>query len=115
MSSEFEIALGEPSHEGSGETCTVSVRVPPDLRFFEGHFPGHPIVPGIAQLATLVYEPAIGVWPDLPAPRAVKRLKFLEALGPGDTLEVRLDRTGDKLRFAIYRGETLCSRGVLTF
>lgn len=115
MGREFEIALGEVERDGEGARCTLGVRVPHDLRYFEGHFPEQPIVPGIAQLLTLVYEPATRVWPDLPAPTSVKRLKFLEALRPGDELAVRLRREPAKLRFEIRRGELLCSHGILLF
>ena len=62
--------------------CAIRVRVPADLSYFEGHFEGDPIVPGIAQLLALVWDQAKIAWPDLPAPREVKRLKFLDALRP---------------------------------
>lgn len=115
MGSDFEIELGPAERTESGERCVAAARVPTDLRYLEGHFPGRPIVPGLAQLVPLVYRSVRRAWPDLPAPTSVKRLKFLEALGPDDRLEVRLARDADRVRFEIVRGELTCSHGVLVF
>lgn len=112
---EFEVERSAPERTESGERCLIRARVPPELRYLEGHFPGNPIVPGVAQLVPLVYREARIAWPDLPAPSAIRRLKFLEALRPGDALELELLRDASKLRFAIRRGEAMCSHGVLTF
>lgn len=112
---EFETERGAATPIEGGERCVVRAHVPAGLRYFEGHFPDAPIVPGVAQLVPLVYREARSAWPDLGAPTSIKRLKFLEALRPGDNLEVHLVRQPDKLRFEIRRGETLCSHGVLTF
>jgi 3-hydroxymyristoyl/3-hydroxydecanoyl-(acyl carrier protein) dehydratase len=115
VASEFEIERGEPEPTERGERCRVKVRVPPDLRYLEGHFPNDPIVPGIAQLLPLVHEPAAAAWPDLGPPTAIERLKFKAALRPGHALEVELRREAGKVRFEIRRGETRCTTGVLVF
>ncbi len=115
MATEFELEALPKEPAKDGERCVVRARVPADLRYLEGHFPGHPIVPGIAQLLPLVYEPARSIWPDLPSPSSIKRLKFLEALRPGDELEVHLVRQPARLRFEIRRGDLICSLGTLTF
>src|SRR5688500_1835445 len=110
MGHEFEIGPARPFD--GGVACTV--KVPPGLRYLEGHFPGHPIVPGVAQLLPLLLCTAKGLWPDLPAPTGIKRLKFLEALRPGDVLELSLAREPGKLRFEIRRGDVLATLGTLT-
>jgi 3-hydroxymyristoyl/3-hydroxydecanoyl-(acyl carrier protein) dehydratase len=114
MGTEFETEAGEVEQVEGEERCVIRARVPEDLRYLEGHFPGQPIVPGVAQLLPLVYRGARAVWPRLPAPTGIKRLKFQEALRPGDELEVHLVRGVDKLRFEIRRGELVCTRGTLT-
>lgn len=108
----FEIS---PAVADAAGRAVVTVQIPMDLRYVEGHFPENPIVPGIAQLLPLVYAPAREAWPDLGSLRAIKRLKFLDALRPGHALEVELLRDGARVRFTIRRGPTDCTRGSLVF
>lgn len=112
---EFEIEASAPEATERGERCTIKARVPADLRYLEGHFEHDPIVPGIAQLLPLVYDQAKAAWPDLAAPSAIKRLKFLDALRPGHELRIELEREGARVRFEIRRGDVLCTSGSLLF
>jgi len=96
-------------------TARFAVLVPADLLYFQGHFPGAPILPAIAQLLTLVVDRIHFVWPDLGQPRRVARLKFMRAIDPGDEIEVQLERTGAEVRFTLLRGATDCTRGALAF
>ncbi len=99
--------------DADASRCTLRARIPEDLRYFEGHFAGDPIVPGIAQLIPLIWEPARRAWPDLPAPRAVARLKFLGALRPGHEVHVTLERGDGGVTFEVRRGDTVVTRGKL--
>jgi 3-hydroxymyristoyl/3-hydroxydecanoyl-(acyl carrier protein) dehydratase len=110
---EFRI---ERSTRASGDERSVSfdVHVPANLKYLEGHFPGRPIVPGIAQL-TLVARAARLAWPDLGEPSGLRRLKFSRELGPGDHLALELDRTDTDVRFVIRKEDAECSRGLLAF
>lgn len=112
MSREFEIETGPLEVLSETESrCVLLVRVPDDLIYVEGHFEHEPIVPGVAQLLPLVYEPALRVWPDLGPAKEIRRLKFLGAIRPGHTLTVTLTRTPGRLRFEIQRGQEVCTRG----
>jgi 3-hydroxyacyl-[acyl-carrier-protein] dehydratase len=70
---------------------------------FAGHFPGRPILPGVALLAE-VMEAALDR-PDLAArigaaPR-VNVVKFLAPVLPGAELEIGFDASGARLRFDV--------------
>lgn len=94
----------------------MTVRVPVDLRYLEGHFPGDPIVPGVAQIVALAEEPARRVWPDLGPVSGLRRVKFTRAIRPADTLTLRLVRRDAKVSFRVYKADGgECSRGTLVF
>jgi 3-hydroxymyristoyl/3-hydroxydecanoyl-(acyl carrier protein) dehydratase len=97
-----------------GDRIAVELRVPEDLKYFEGHFPGDPIVPGVAQLAAM--ETAIArEFPELGPPTGVQKLKFMSALRPGDSLVVTLARKAESVEIAIARGDTLCTSASFRF
>jgi 3-hydroxymyristoyl/3-hydroxydecanoyl-(acyl carrier protein) dehydratase len=54
---------------------------------FPGHFPGHPVVPGVVLLDQALHAicQAYG-WPE--APCQVAACKFLSPVGPGETLRI---------------------------
>lgn len=110
-----EFACAEVSWIVPGQEARVAVGVPASLRYFDGHFPHDPIVPGVAQLGPLAERQARRAWPDLGAVQGVKRLKFMQALRPEDSLVLTLKRSADKVSFAIYKGELECTRGTLVF
>lgn len=125
MSKEFTFGALVPSDEPSG-AVSVDVTVPHDLRYFEGHFPGDPIVPGVAQLTAIAEAQARRAFPALGPSAGVKRLKFMEALRPGDTLRLELTPKPGKVAFKLHRWLRVketdsfalgaeCSRGTLLF
>ncbi|MCA9533926.1 MAG: hypothetical protein KC593_09610 [Myxococcales bacterium] len=110
-----EFAFGELTWDAPDTEARVSVGVPATLRYFDGHFAGDPIVPGVAQLGPLAEAQARRAWPELGAVTSVKRLKFMQALRPEDALTLTLKRAGDKVGFAVHKGELECTRGTLVF
>jgi 3-hydroxyacyl-[acyl-carrier-protein] dehydratase len=60
---------------------------PPDFIGFAGHFPGNPILPGIAQIMAVLHACGPGL-----RLRAVKNCKFLRPVVPGERLSVTVER-----------------------
>lgn len=114
---DFPTTLLERSAGDGRESARFAVSVPADLIFLQGHFPGFPILPGIAQIVPLALGAARHLWPDLPAPRRLSRLKFRQPIFPDQALELHLERREAPLqvRFRVERSGRICSEGTLEF
>ena len=99
----FRPLMPQPQWTERGEyRATATLQVGPGLRVLDGHFPGAPIVPGVAQLHWVVTlgAQAFGI------PAAFLRgevVKFQQPIVPGDLVEVQLQWSPDKgsLQFAL--------------
>jgi len=112
--------MSEPTHKplrDTGEPLTACWRVPPDLPYFNGHFPGFAILSGVAQLHEFVLPRVEARFPDLPELRRIRRLKFRRPIRPGDQIALHLERAGTDpvVRFRITRDDEPCTSGTLIF
>lgn len=102
------------------ERISRAARFPEDSAWFSGHFPGHPIVPGVALIALAaeaVMERARGEGRSLTI-RGLRRIRFRLPVQPGDEVILEIVRMADPGETAYaftvrLSGETACS-GVLT-
>lgn len=103
----------------SPERAHLRAEVPGDLLYFEGHFEGRPMLPGIAEVLVLVHRRAREVFGALGRERRIVRLKFEAVIHPRDVLDVHLEkseRDGEtRLEFRIVRGEERCASGVIVY
>ena len=91
------------------------VRFDPSAAYFQGHFPGFPLLPGVVQIG-LAVRYAKETFAVQGALREVRRMKFKTVIRPGDRVRIRLDRTGDgQVSYLFAKGEATCSQGVLVF
>ena len=81
--------------------------------FFEGHFVGHPVLAGAAQLHELVL-PCVRRVHDVPFDIAkLQNVKFMARIAPGDEIQVYVRTASSGYSYEIYRGEERCSAGKL--
>lgn len=91
----------------------IELRIAADHPSFTGHFPGRPLLPGVALLAEVLE--AVLADPELvglvgAAPH-LSSAKFLAPVGPGATLVLRFETTPATLRFEISNGARLAASG----
>ncbi len=98
------------------ETHEFVIHVPPDLRWFRGHFEGNPILPAVVQIHE-VFRLVTTTWSDLAGLQRITRVKFQKPIRPSDKLRLRLTRVRGAMRaaFEYQRDGETCSSGTLEF
>jgi 3-hydroxymyristoyl/3-hydroxydecanoyl-(acyl carrier protein) dehydratase len=92
----------------TAEARRFRIEIPPESPLFAGHFPGQPILPGIAQLA--IVERALG------APlAAVRGLRLRQRVLPGERLDLSLGAPDPEgwVRFEIRREAAVVAGGAV--
>jgi 3-hydroxymyristoyl/3-hydroxydecanoyl-(acyl carrier protein) dehydratase len=92
----------------------ISFVLSPGISYFDGHFPGQPVLAGVAQVHFAV-RLAEEVWGFLPSDFNVTRLKFRHILQPGDSVILTLTRDAPaaRLSFKLSRDGETASEGVV--
>lgn len=89
---------------------TISFIVPGDYSYLEGHFPGNPIVPGVAQVGWfLTAMPQCYTSLNY----AINRFRFLKPVRPGDCVELTLKRQNTKWLCQVFANGDLASKGLV--
>jgi len=84
-----------------------------DERFFAGHFPGRPTLPGVLMCEAIAQLGAIAVLTDsryagkLPLFGGLDKARFRRQAGPGDTLELTVEMTRLSARAGKGHGRAL--------
>ena len=94
--------------------------------FFQGHFPGHPVMPGVLIVEAMAQTGAVAVLAEeqnrgkIAFFAGIDECRFKRIVEPGDTLTLRCEI--DQVRGPIGRGKAtahvgdeLAARGTLTF
>ena len=87
---------------------------PPELQCFQGHFPGLPIYPGVAQLDLVQHHIRSLLLPEQVC-TGVEQLKFQQPIRPYDEVTLQLQRSDAKVHFKLLRGDLPLATGRLYF
>lgn len=108
-------ALKEINLSKKNEIST-DIHVLPDSPWFDGHFPGEPILPGVAQIGMVFDAVRKAHNRDLNI-SGVRRVRFKRVIRPGDRLKIiaaPLNKEMEAYSFRILiQDEAVCS-GVMT-
>ncbi|HYZ33989.1 MAG TPA: 3-hydroxyacyl-ACP dehydratase FabZ family protein [Crenalkalicoccus sp.] len=93
----------------SADHLSAEAEVPEASPVFEGHFPGHPLVPGVLLVETMAQAAgylllARGAFTRMPFLAAVREAKLRSFVGPGAALEVEARLVHDGSGYAIAAG-----------
>lgn len=82
--------------------------------FLQGHFPGHPVVPGVilcemmAQACCVLLQNEMSAGA-MPYYTGIQQVKFREKVHPGDALEIRCSLSNRKPPFYFAKGSVFVS------
>ncbi|MFY9821097.1 MAG: hypothetical protein WAM82_06930 [Thermoanaerobaculia bacterium] len=112
--SAMSAATAEPFRLTREDGHRFIVEIPAASPVFAGHFPGRPVLPGIAHLA-LAQRALSEILGREVALAAVRSLKLRRPVVPGDRLELRIGPPGDDgaWRFEVRCGGAAASQGVV--
>ena len=91
----------------------VHSHVPKESPIFEGHFPGHPLMPGVLLIETMAQASgylilALNAFTRMPFLASIKQAKLRSFVHPGSELIVNAELVHDGSGFAVTRAEIRC-------
>jgi 3-hydroxyacyl-[acyl-carrier-protein] dehydratase len=111
-----------------GESCTGIKNVSANEPYFQGHFPGHPIMPGVLIIEAMAQTSATLVVASLEGVScrthvvyfmSLENAYFRKPVGPGDQLQIRVKKERQRGNVWKFRGEAyvegaLCAEAAYT-
>ena len=106
----FSSRMGEDADDMDDISCHTRFSIAEDHPALPGHFPGHPVVPGVVLLdrvaeALLRWRRARIV--------GMPQVKFMRPLLPGQSADLHLEDGVDSVRFKLLHEGTLLASGQL--
>ena len=117
------LLLDEAWLDESG-TAHGKYRARGDEWFFDGHFPGNPVMPGVVQCEIIAQASCMLLADELGGKTAyyagIDKLRFRRMVRPGDLLEINAVMLRRKLNVFVVKGEArvegeLCASGEFSF
>ncbi|WP_343595579.1 AMP-binding protein [Acinetobacter sp.] len=111
QNAQYPVVLSRQQQE---QHVILQLEFPPELQCFKGHFPNHPIYPGVGQIAFLQHF-ARETWGDLDWCQGYEQLKFQDLIQPYQVLQLTLSRKLHKVSFELKDADKNITSGRLLF
>lgn len=100
----------------SGAEWQLNLSIPNDLGFFKGHFPGHPVLPGVVQIDWAA-KTARHLFTTLGEFKKMSNVKFSSMVLPDTqvTLKLTLNEEKAQVKFGYFNHDTNFSSGILVY
>lgn len=99
--------------EVNGQKAVGIKNVTVNESFFQGHFPGHPVMPGVliteamAQVGAIALMKSVDVGDTVPYLASLEKIRFKRPVFPGDQLRIEVELTGIKRNVAKMNAKAL--------
>ena len=105
------LAIDQPPSAGS---LQLTLYIPGELPYFQGHFPDYPLLPGVIQLEWALDFAAEYLHIEHGHISRIDQLKFSQPVLPETQLQLLLQHYPGRLYFEYRNGATLYANGKLT-
>jgi len=89
--------------------------------FFQGHFPGHPIMPGVLIVEAMAQTGGVFIWNSIPNPEEkhvyflqINNVKFRKTVVPGDQLFMEVEMISKKSKLIMMKGRAYVDNVLVT-
>ena len=105
-------------------TALGTYRARGDEWFFDGHFPGNPVMPGVVQCEIIAQASCVLFSQELKGKTAyyagIDKVRFRRMVKPGDVLEISSTLLKRKMNIFVVKGEArvegeICASGEFSF